>query len=31
MLCYDPIEGVRKRSRMTQELMKVKIDYAQAV
>ena len=26
-----PIEGVRKRSPMTQELMKVKIDYAQAV
>ena len=24
------LEGVRKRSPMTQELMKVKIDYAQA-
>jgi len=30
MYCYDPMNGVRKRSPMTQELMKVKIDYAQA-
>ena len=30
MYCYDPMNGVRKRSPMTQELMKIKMDFAQA-
>jgi len=30
MYCYYPIEVLRKRSTMTQELMKIKTDYAQA-